>query len=285
VQPLADNFPTSVEALANLATDGEALPERRARATAALATIANDSGPPDREPALAALARIAVDVTAPPPCRQRAIEALEPFIRRAARRIAHRFGGQIANDLPDDALAYVYARLSQFQTGAFEAWCWVVLRNRVLGQLLRESNERRRKQQAAEQRRRAEESRIQDAVRQQRAATPSTDEHSLMAEADLTAVEGWRPEQRLALLGRAGLWPRVPSDRQAAWVEAYVQARGIAIDATALRNTFTDYSEAPANNAVAYVLGVTPGKVATWWKRWKHLLEELDYVRRLRPDV
>jgi RNA polymerase sigma factor (sigma-70 family) len=205
---------------------------------------------------------------------------LKPFIRRAARRIMHRFPGQMARDLINDALlGEVYSRLHRFREGSFESWCYRVVQNLARSQSRSERTHQRLMQEAAQEVRAREESQIQGGIRQQHAVEAGDEEELVLSETELATVEGWDAHLRLALLGRAGLWPRVPPQKQDAWIAAFLAARGVVLDAAEILATFTDRrTNVPKNEEVARVLRVNPNTVAQWWRRGKNRLRELGDV-------
>jgi len=207
--------------------------------------------------------------------RNRALRDLSPIVHRVARRVAGRFAGAYADDVPDDALADVWQALPGYQQGhSFEAWCYGVLRNKLLSRLRASAREQRH---LAELRNASPEHDLQRALERL-----LDEQRPFLSDSDLAALRTWPLAPRLMLLCLSGLWEKVPSDEWAAWGAEYGNQRGTLLPAPFPPDEIRESEEIAGRNAVlARAMGVVPNTLSVWLYRYKGRLRQLLYVRIL----
>jgi DNA-directed RNA polymerase specialized sigma24 family protein len=212
------------------------------------------------------LVRRAADRAAPTDQRDAAYRALLPTLHRLARLAVGRQGARDPATV-DELVSWLTLRLEQGQlptdVAGPLAWCQRVLRNRFLD--LR--------------RRRAEEALPDAALARDDGPRleQALDAAAPFGPADLRRVRGWDARRRVLLLTRGLLWRKVAADEWDGWTA------GLGLGPPFPPDGFDDWPEDRRHAHLAAALGMPLNTLHQCWRRWKGDLDELDFVRGLRP--
>lgn len=222
------------------------------------------------------LARIVTNETLSTVQREQARQALEPLIRRTARRVAAR-AGQAGQDLIDESVSHVLhpRRITQWAEDRkpFESWCFYVLRHHLID-LVRQRNRQRENMTST----------LKEPADPRGAHGVSAVEIELdlgtpFSPPDVARVRVWKAIDRIVLLCLAGLWRKVPA---ALWRKSAVEC-GLALPFPPPGfGRCQDREE--RNEMLARAMGWRRNTLAQRWCRRRHLLDDLDFVHEVRED-
>lgn len=233
------------------------------------------TSPPDGPHDPAGLAGLAADERQSLEVRQRAFEGLVPAIQRVARRLAVRFLGQQRQDLVENAPGDIWEAIGQFpRDGRFEPWCYVVLRNRRLKELLHEQRERKHTGELGRQKPESADLRA--------ALERAWDRPEPLADGDVQRLNDWPLRYRIVLLSLSGLWTKVHRATWDSWVSEYRVLHGVPPTGPFPPRELDASDQIAERNALlARLLNVRRNTLSVWLWRGKALLLELRYVREL----
>jgi hypothetical protein len=209
---------------------------------------------------------------------------LGPIIEETAQEVAcraGRWGASLADEALDEILlprGAQRSRLARYrpQRGSFESWLRVVLWNLV-------RNRKREAQRLAQRQKRHQEQWQPPRTSRWPADLSHIDPLARFSDDDLARVRGWRGRLRVELLCLAGLWLKVPAETWERWLQEYEKEREVMLDRPFPPADFLELDDRKARiQPLAVALHLKGNTLVQNWKRFRDLLDTLDFIAGLR---
>jgi DNA-directed RNA polymerase specialized sigma24 family protein len=252
-----------------------------------LAPNHGDESPNISERSAAISELVAAYATAPgSPAGEALAEVLGPTVRRLAREAAHGGTRGDRDEFVAESLTFVIAPrkksppricLYRPETGPLEPWLRELLKNGW------------RDKCRAAARRLYLYSETFDAPAPPVLYWPSEPEELIRVflPADLERIGRWKAAQRVELLCLAGLWRKVTKMIWESFLVDYENSRGLELGRPMPPPSFLRHDDPQSRMQVLARALCLPraNLLSQHWKRWQHLLGELEFIRGLLPNL